>query len=355
MYLHGLFFTAICPCQAGFHNALIQYSVREKQQCDNLTSYGGRFRSVLPSGAYTCNSPRTTKVLFAGGSWNDLPIARGGRTQSTSGSNIQEDTTSSLDSYYLLASRKVWFSIALCTIGLFSLQSVLNRMGTLSAFHPSIVQAFTSNKAIHWILPHLANACCILQLIGNLFLGVGCFGFNKILGPCRPFFLSMLLLSTRSSIQQYFPLWNHAFLPWMIALMPEWIHLSNTYFVKQFRAKQTERIKSDDGTTRSVPNVPEFMSAELELNISGMGCVACIQKIDSSTRKSSNNVIDASSWLFPKDDEGQKKGGKAKVSLKGTSINDLECTAAKVIQAVEKSGFHCESKQLTIKEGEEKK
>ena len=298
---------------------------------------------MLSSSTSYCSSPRSTNVMFSGGARsNDLSTSSGGTKRSISASNINEDNAS-LDSYYLLSSKKVWFSIALYTVGLSSLQTVLNQMGALT-FHPFVTKAFISSKLTHFILPHLANACCILQLIGNLFLGVGCFGFNKIMGPCRPFFLSMLFLSTRSSIHQYLPVWNHVFIPWMIALMPEWIHLFNTYLVKQFRAKQTNIVKTANET-----NVSDILSAELELNISGMGCVACIQKIDSSTRNSSNNVKDASSWLLPKEMNGQKKCGKAIVLIKGGSIKDLEHSATKVIQAVEKAGFQCDSKQLTIK------
>lgn len=300
-----------------------------------------RGRNISPrTRSWRSQSRRRTILLLAGGTSNTE-----GTKDSVVARSIHKYETN-LESYYLLSSKKVWFSIAAYTIGLAVAQSVLKRIGVSIGLPHSTAQVLTSSRVISkWILPHLASACCIIQLIGNLFLGVGCFGLNTYLGPLRPIFVSMLLLSSRVSLQQHLSWVTHLLIPWIIALMPEWIHLSNRFSVKRFTfAKQRENEDTTGGN--------QLLTAQLDMNIRGMGCVACIKKIDSSTRNSSANVSSASSWLLPKDNSDQKKGGKAMIVLKGTSVQDLESTATKVIEAVVAAGFHCESKCLRVLDGE---
>ncbi|KAL3906786.1 MAG: hypothetical protein SGILL_009134 [Bacillariaceae sp.] len=69
-----------------------------------------------------------------------------------------------------------------------------------------------------------------------------------------------------------------------------------------------------------------------------MGCVACINKIDSSLRSCtddtpSQQIVEASSWLL----EG--KGGSARLDVFIESEDDLDTLSQKVVNAIEGAGF----------------
>ena len=80
-------------------------------------------------------------------------------------------------------------------------------------------------------------------------------------------------------------------------------------------------------------------SAKLKLDCPTMGCVACVNKVDSSIRqcKSSANIIEETSWLT----DTSTKGGKAELLLFATTKDDIDQIVDEVINAVNKSGFEC--------------
>ena len=70
-----------------------------------------------------------------------------------------------------------------------------------------------------------------------------------------------------------------------------------------------------------------------------MGCVACVNKIESSLRNQAPGSIEtASSWLHPKE-EGGKKGGRAKIEVRVSSPNELDGLAETLVGAIEAAGF----------------
>lgn len=83
-----------------------------------------------------------------------------------------------------------------------------------------IVHTCTVGKNLY-ALPMLAGSCCFIQLVMNVLAG-GCAGFNSLLGPIRPLFLSLLVYITWIRYTDV-PLWTHI-LRWFIALLPELVH-----------------------------------------------------------------------------------------------------------------------------------
>lgn len=85
-----------------------------------------------------------------------------------------------------------------------------------------------------------------------------------------------------------------------------------------------------------------MVKATIVVDVPTMGCVACVNKIESSLRNSAPEYIEtASSWLNPKEKiEGGKKGGQAKIEVKTTSKDELENLAQSLVGVIGDAGFH---------------
>lgn len=109
----------------------------------------------------------------------------------------------------------------------------------------------------------LSSACCAFQMILNLF-SVGCAGFNTTLGPLRPFFLALCLLGQvamwrnieRPELQMR-TAYAATALAMVLSFLPEVIDFMH----KVFRPPSPEKKAS---------------ATSVELAITGMGCVACV-------------------------------------------------------------------------------
>ena len=127
--------------------------------------------------------------------------------------------------------------------------------------------AWAAAKFECWaLLGLLSSSCCLLQLALNM-LSVGCAGFNTVLGPLRPQLLAL------TAVLQAFA-WRAALLgrapaqlaataastalAASLALLPEGLHLW---------------IHRTDGASG------ELSGERLALQVSGMGCTACIAKV----------------------------------------------------------------------------
>lgn len=222
------------------------------------------------------------------------------------------------NSYHLVWSPGVLKQVALVSGTLLSARFLIQLSGAtmepllhlLSSMHPS----FRSVES-DMVLPLLASSCCMLQLLINIVVG-GCAGFNTILGPIRPFFLSLLVYLTATT--RYAPNWAViSTMRWSLALFPEGLQFWNTY--------KEESQKS---------NVLGKIDIEVELDIPTMGCVACINTIDRSLL-STTSVVDAFSALKPLG----TKGGQATVRLRVDSEDEIEKQIAALVSAVERAGF----------------
>lgn len=164
-------------------------------------------------------------------------------------------------------------------------------------------------------LPLLASSCCIVQLLMNFVAG-GCLGLNKIFGPIRPYFLALLVFLTGGNWR-----WN-SFLShstrWVIALLPELLSFVNAWSTRRDRRLQKE-----------------VQGVKVRIEIPSMGCIACINKINTSLR-SVEGVVSAKSYLLTK---GGKGGVADVVLLSGTNLETTENQVADLERAVKSAGF----------------
>jgi hypothetical protein len=254
----------------------------------------------------------------------------GGETSSTAlqQSQISDGPSSRASSYYLLWSPGFCKKFGLMTLGLVVLH--ISRLdGPTGKFFsrgwhnfPGPLQEKLS-VVPKFILPLLSSSCCLLQLLINVVVGAGgCAGFNTILGPFRPYFLSFLAYLNWFSRPEP----RQALLHYAIALMPEFVHFWNRFVGSQWNRRHGIAAQQN----------PSAMSATVEVDIPTMGCVACINKIESSLRQCApTRIVEATSWLDPE----SPKGGRAKVKFLAESQEDLDSLARLVVDTIGGAGF----------------
>lgn len=185
------------------------------------------------------------------------------------------------------------------------------------------------------VLPLLSSSCCAIQLAVNAIsvamgAGAGCIGFNTVLGPLRPYLLATMV-AYHSPLAVSSP--STTVLRYGIALLPEIVFGWNQLLRSQWR-KKAQSSTNTVGTQQ--------IQATLVVEVPTMGCVACVNKIESSLRNAAPNEIEtATSWLNPKESatEGKKKGGKAKIQVKVSSSEQLDDLAQSLVGAIEDAGF----------------
>lgn len=193
---------------------------------------------------------------------------------------------------------------------------------------------FMANVANNIVLPLMASACCMLQLLINILAG-GCAGFNTVLGPIRPYSLGLLLYLTATTT----PHGNHKLLThslrWSVALMPEGLHFWNALVRRRRVAASLDQHQPRLAATTAAAAAP--ISATIHLNIPSMGCVACISNIDSAlqVRKENARVVEAASALYP----FGRKGGEATIRVEALTERHVDEIVNDLIEAVEKAGF----------------
>lgn len=236
----------------------------------------------------------------------------------------------SLSSKYNLLTVRVWVAVLGYTTLLLVLDKVVRTSNNFSipllkSLHCSLPR---SNLRVleRIILPLLASSCCAIQITINLISGIGCVGFNSILGKFRPYFVSILLYSTISNI----PMEKSKFIiPWLVTLMPEMVHFIN----KRNQRKQT--------FNKNISQEETDLTHQVKLNIDvlDMGCVACINKIESTLRHTFDNIINLHSYLHD-----NSKGGEVSIKL-SVKKNEIKSVTNDIINAIEVNGFKCKLKQ----------
>lgn len=216
-----------------------------------------------------------------------------------------------------------------------------------------------------FILPLFASACCMIQLLMNLLAVGGCAGFNTILGPIRPIFISILMFLTVIRFS-YIPIYIHI-IRWSITLMPEMVHIYNNWKQEQQSKQQHHNILSNTITTlvsdENKDNIILKDSSSTELSndsftdandnhhivttkfqIPSMGCVACINKIDSVIRTiiPPNQLLQSLTSL---NDENDVKGGDSMIQFVVNSKDDIDYTNQLILNAINDAGF---GKETTI-------
>mmetsp|Transcript_24060 Transcript_24060/g.51021 ORF Transcript_24060/g.51021 Transcript_24060/m.51021 type:complete len:366 (+) Transcript_24060:109-1206(+) len=189
------------------------------------------------------------------------------------------------------------------------------------------------------VLPLLSSSCCAIQLIINAISGWGCAGFNTYLGPIRPILLPILLFSTWKLLPQRSLGWTIISL--FLAFLPELVDIWNTNRSQQWQQKH------DNSNEQSISNSSSFpITAKLRLDIPTMGCVACVNKVDTSIRqcKSAANIRGEKSWLT----DSSAKGGLAELSILANTNEEVDAIAEEVVTAVKDAGFQCDVESLQV-------
>lgn len=246
---------------------------------------------------------------------------------------------------HLIWSPNFWKKLAISTIlwlisryAVTKNKAVLENLFSFDACHGG--NAF--QRFFQLLLPLLSSSCCAVQLLVNALSGWGCAGFNTILGPIRPILLPLFLYST-IKLQPQRPLgWTFASL--FLGFLPEIVDVWNTN--RSLRWKQKHAIDNDGSAESASTTSPLPITAKLRLDIPTMGCVACVNKINTSIRQcgSKANVREETSRLS----QGDRKGGTAELLLSVRTHEDLDLTTKEVIAAVNKAGFDCTVESLQI-------
>lgn len=234
-------------------------------------------------------------------------------------------------SYYLLWSPTMRTKVILSGLFFGVLHVLAGSFLSTTAQKPSatgLVPNFVSNI----VLPLLSSACCSIQLIINAFASAGgCAGFNSYLGPLRPYFVSFLIYLTFISRSRF------SLKRWMIdtifrlslALLPEAVYFWNKYLTNRWTFKNKLSID------RVQPQGP-LIEAQLRLDIPGMGCVACINKIDASIRSTApQQIVSSESWLDPE----REKGGNSSILLSVSSLDEAKVVAKSIVERIQGAGF----------------
>jgi copper chaperone CopZ len=233
-----------------------------------------------------------------------------------------------IESYHLLWSPGSWRKLLAGTTTLFLAHYLGNAFAwtsnTYGMNHLTQQNCHSTIKsvAINLVIPLLASACCVLQLAMNV-LSIGCAGFNKTLGPVRPYFMSILLYLTYIG-------WNARpnasmtsrlatiMLRWSVALLPEVLDVYNR--------------RGALHTASSVPPNRNWI-ATVQLDIPTMGCVACVKSVNNALRRLPG-VEQAASSL-----NDNRNGGQAQVRIAADSENDVNAVVATLQAAVADAGF----------------
>jgi hypothetical protein len=249
-----------------------------------------------------------------------------------------------VEGYYLLWSPGAWKKLLFGCTTLFLAHAVGHSFLLANAVensmlvppstygHSPVLRSMIANV----ILPLLASACCSLQLAMNLF-AIGCAGFNTVLGPVRPYFISLMLYLTvisRNSRHVDAKHWAATTaLRWSISLLPEALHLWNS--IKSSYKMQVDRddvVVYEKINTNDVPT--RKLVATVQMDIPTMGCVACIASIDNALRQTSK-VEYAASSLRPLG----AKGGQAEVKIVADTQEEVDAIVGSLTAVVAQTGF----------------
>lgn len=242
--------------------------------------------------------------------------------------------------YYLLNSYAVWRSIVISTCMLFLVRALIQSSPFTTSMPNFLCKLFCNlheyntrmKQMWKFSLPLLSSSCCAIQLFLNAIAGAGCAGFNTVLGPLRPYFVSILLFNTLNLVSNVGNLHLYQLaLSWAVALMPELVHFANQRSQMYGGSLSSRTLSGGDLLSDGVSK-----EKVIELDITGMGCVACINKIDGTLRKLNTHIIEASSWL-----NENSNGGKARVTFQYTNEANKESLVKDIVSSVKEAGFDC--------------
>eukprot|EP00980_Cylindrotheca_fusiformis_P011957 scaffold2830_cov131-Cylindrotheca_fusiformis.AAC.78 len=299
-------------------------AIRMRQQGRNLHILSSNQPAPLPpSGTYRriIDVPQVgTGVSFSSSTSTNRQA--GSPEADTGGTNSVPPERSApigvAESYHLLWTPGFVKKFGYSTVGLLICHNAMVGSGV---YIPITDWLSTAPVASSLGLSLLASSCCLFQVFANVFAGtVGCLGLNTALGPSRPYFMSVLFYFTFVTSSTSLP---HILLRSSIAFLPEFMFAWN----KRHTVFSNQQNASDDFSgTRAV----------LEFDVPTMGCVACINRIDSTIRnKKDQKLLDVTSWLDP----SLPKGGATKVTLAVDSKEEAAKIGQALVETLDSIGF----------------
>ena len=265
----------------------------------------------------------------------------------------EEEMRNNSKSYYLIWSPGfmkqflIAMTIILTTIRCCSFYNI-NIWGWGNHFSTISSRPFISNI----ILPLLSSSCCAIQMtinaLSSIFLaGTGCIGFNSALGPIRPYLLAITMIvynytnpffRSFSSVSSVLSL----LLRYTIVFMPELVYWWNSILRSRWKRQKDSTITNTTKDDIEEPSTEKLLQATLVFDVPTMGCVACVNKIESSLRQSTalrNYIASTGSWLNDEDNDRSKRGGCAKIDIRVESEKELDGVINNVKVVIEGAGF----------------
>mmetsp|Transcript_28312 Transcript_28312/g.32118 ORF Transcript_28312/g.32118 Transcript_28312/m.32118 type:complete len:594 (+) Transcript_28312:184-1965(+) len=261
--------------------------------------------------------------------------------------------------YYLIWSPGFVKQFLLATVILVTIRYRWD-FNNINKFSSIISAPFISNI----VLPLLSSSCCVIQMavntLSSIFLaGTGCIGFNSMLGPVRPYLLAVTLFRFRSmpslsltSISSLMSLLLSFLLRYTIVFMPEIVFWWNKILRSKWERQRQQMIVTKTATITTTNSITtntgkettqqQLLQATLVVDVPSMGCVACVNKIESSLRQKSSlkkNISNTDSWLTKDDSGGGSGGGCARIDICYESETELDEVINIVINTIEDSGF----------------
>ena len=154
-----------------------------------------------------------------------------------------------------------------------------------------VLLKYCHSKGMWTLISLLSSSCCIIQIALSSF-SFGCAGFNTVLGPARPYILSLVTISQVSVwyvvLESNRPwLFQRTFISSMLTLAitfsPEWLCL----YSECVRKRKKKKLKTETTTYR--------------LKFEKIGCMSCVHTIRNVGLESfpglETNVIDVSKGL----------------------------------------------------------
>ncbi len=132
----------------------------------------------------------------------------------------------------------------------------------------------------------------------------------------------------------------------LLAFLPELVDIWNTNRSQQWQRNDIHPGGNTNQKSLSLSSLP--MEAKVRLTIPTMGCVACVNKVDSSIRRVSaaNNIKEEKSWLS----DTAAKGGVAELTISGKTREEIDGVVKEVVGAVHDAGFVCKVASLDVDE-----
>ena len=150
------------------------------------------------------------------------------------------------------------------------------RLAAVDAYEWIKLQMLVAAHRMAWwsLLGLLSSSCCVIQILLNT-LSLGCSGINSLLGPLRPHFIALTMVTNSISLYVAYPF------PFQWAPAAAGCGLSVVLtFTPEMLAAYTYRCKLPIDPNRQQELVGKS-AIRMQLKTGAMGCISCVSKVRS--------------------------------------------------------------------------